>query len=48
MIGTKRVSRLRQILIYIVVALALVWMLFPVWWALVLSIKHPSTFSTGC
>ncbi len=39
--------RLRQSPSYILLVLALVWTLFPVWWAFTLSIKHPFDFFTA-
>lgn len=47
MIGAKPALRLRQSLSYVVLVLALVWTLFPVWWAFALSIKHPLDFFTA-
>jgi ABC-type glycerol-3-phosphate transport system permease component len=47
MIKAKRVLCFRQSLIYMVLALALVWTLFPLWMAFVLSIKHPLDFFTA-
>jgi multiple sugar transport system permease protein len=47
MVGAKRLLRLRRKLSYIVLALALAWTLFPVWWAFVLSIKRPPDFFTA-
>lgn len=39
--------RLRQNFSYVVVALAVVWTLFPIWWAFALSIKQPLDFFTA-
>lgn len=43
----KGTHSLRQGLIYVLLLTALGWTLFPVWWAFVLSIKHPLDFFTA-
>lgn len=42
--GTRRVH---QSLIYVLLLVAMGWTLFPVWWAFVLSVKHPLDFFTA-
>ncbi|MEZ4719402.1 MAG: hypothetical protein R2851_25455 [Caldilineaceae bacterium] len=37
----------RQLALYGVLVLVIFWILFPLWWAIVLSIKHPADFFTA-
>lgn len=46
-VETRHTFHLRRSLSYIIPVLALVWTLFPLWWAFALSIKRPPDFFTA-
>ena len=47
MIKVKPALYLRHTFSYIVVVAALIWTLFPIWWAFVFSFKRPQDFFTA-